>query len=441
MKASAARKRQQEEPAFPLPPFSAQCLPIQCGFHKGKISGAPQPEAQAGPPLPADKGASYLAESPWGRLHTESKTCLSPKKRKSHWRSRQLTASKTAAAGKADDFLRWAPLKARCSSSTKGRSRRCSAAAAASLVQNIGICCSSGCETETLQSTCASGRDEPIAGSASPRAYARKRQPETARRREQQEAATSEAVIMPPYDASCTLLHPTPCMTQSDAPQREEEQKEEACCRLWSPVQRQRQRGLAAAASLETLAAATPHGSDPATSYTGDAHEKLSGAPFSDTAPECRANMDGFAAADASRSAYLREELLHRAEGRYTAVFVPVDRHLAEQVNGDFVVSDISRYPVKSTPCGELRELILRRPQQTEDSKATDAPLLSDEVSEDSDDSDLDERVEAMGTAATEPRSPTTRQQELGQLLKHLAQIAKTATDQQSGKAMVAAAL
>lgn len=58
-------------------------------------------------------------------------------------------------------------------------------------------------------------------------------------------------------------------------------------------------------------------------------------------------------AAEASRAAFLREELLNLAESRYTAVFVPVDQHLLEQMNDEFIRSDISRYPVKNTPSGK----------------------------------------------------------------------------------------
>ena len=59
------------------------------------------------------------------------------------------------------------------------------------------------------------------------------------------------------------------------------------------------------------------------------------------------------AAAEASREAFLREEMLNLAESRYTAVFVPVDKQLLEQMNDEFIRSDISRYPVKNTPSGQ----------------------------------------------------------------------------------------
>ncbi|CDJ66741.1 cyclin-dependent kinase, putative [Eimeria necatrix] len=169
------------------------------------------------------------------------------------------------------------------------------------------------------------------------------------------------------------------------------------------------------------------------------------------------------AAAKASHEAYMREELLHQAESRYTAVFVPVDRRLMEQVNDEFIRSDISRYPVKNTPCGivfysprysddrftyrhvllsagvksaaeeiasatkrEMRELILRRPQQQEDSTNLQNQLLSDEVSEESDDSEPDESSTAKASGAP---SQALTHQDLGRLLQ---QIAEIATSQQA---------
>ncbi|CDJ59186.1 cyclin-dependent kinase, putative [Eimeria maxima] len=192
-------------------------------------------------------------------------------------------------------------------------------------------------------------------------------------------------------------------------------------------------------------------------------------------------------AAEASRAAFLREELLNLAESRYTAVFVPVDQHLLEQMNDEFIRSDISRYPVKNTPSGivfysprysddrfiyrhvllsagvkraaeeianatksafltegqfiyqlgihlspgwehfmifkgEMRELILRRPQQQQDSPHSQNHAHIDEISDESDDSEAEES--ATPATATESRSPPPRHQDLGSLLHEIADTA-----------------
>ncbi|CDJ30365.1 cyclin-dependent kinase, putative [Eimeria mitis] len=191
------------------------------------------------------------------------------------------------------------------------------------------------------------------------------------------------------------------------------------------------------------------------------------------------------AAAEASRAAFLREELLNLAESRYTAVFVPVDEQLLEQMNDEFIRSDISRYPVKNTPSGivfysprysddrfiyrhvllsagvkkaaeeianatksafltegqfiyqlgihlspgwehfmifkgEMRELILRRPQQQQESQSSQNQAHSDEVSEESDDSEPEEPITTG--AAPESQPPPPRHQELGRLLQQIAE-------------------
>ncbi|CDI86893.1 cyclin-dependent kinase, putative [Eimeria praecox] len=198
------------------------------------------------------------------------------------------------------------------------------------------------------------------------------------------------------------------------------------------------------------------------------------------------------AAAEASRAAFLREELLNLAESRYTAVFVPVDKQLLEQMNDEFIRSDISRYPVKNTPSGivfysprysddrfiyrhvllsagvkkaaeeianatksafltegqfiyqlgihlspgwehfmvfkgEMRELILRRPQQQQDSPNSQNQAYSDEISEESDDSEPEEPT--MVASATESPLPPPRHQDLVRLLQ---QAAETATIHQA---------
>ena len=373
---------------------------------------APQPDP------PPEKGAPPRAGRRLASTQKECDCCSSPKRRRGPRRSRQRRP--LAAADRADEVVRRSPLRAWHSSSsgssTKARSRigSLAATAAATRRKSMGFCCSSGCETETLQSTSASGRDEPTAGRAFPCVSTKRSRELTA-----EKDAEAEAAATPHHEAVRTHQHSVSDGTDSDAalPQREQQQKQQQdLCRRTFPYPNAGRRAAAvvcqaaaavsAAAAAAGAAAAACQGVRHSTSQTAGALAQWS---FPLSLPHLRNNSAAAAAAAAaanirrcnavvaggrsplpseacglpeaaaaaaaaecgsatclpvagglasgpsevSRAAYWREELLHRAESRYTAVFIPVDKKLAAEVDCDFVVSDISRYPVKTTPCGE----------------------------------------------------------------------------------------
>ncbi|CDJ49272.1 cyclin-dependent kinase, putative [Eimeria brunetti] len=404
--------------------------------------------------------------------------------------------------------------------------------------RTTSVCCSSGCETETFLPTSASGRDEPAGVYAYP-CLAKTRskhaspvaagigdlgQPGTAT-----SAAARENILLHGSSRGAEELNVLQSqLLHRQLQQRQQQQRAGNLGLLCNLSAGQRTAGIfyKAAAGVSAVAAAAGAAavacecirhkaaqtaamlhpwssrtllSERVAAVSAAAEAAVTSASSAAEAtgcddrpvPACCENATtaaaAAAAAEASRAAYLREELLNLAESRYTAVFVPVDKQLLEQMNDEFIRSDISRYPVKNTPAGivfysprytddrfiyrhvllsagvkkaaeeianaaksvfltegqfiyqlgihlspgwehfmifkgEMRELILRRPQQQQDSPNSQDHVQSDEVSEESDDSEPEEPT--MPAAATESQS-SPRHQDIGRLLQ---QIAETAT-------------